>query len=792
MGKTNRLFALFIGGFIFCGIFFVPLPAQGDIIAPIADWLPYGTIPLEEANFQSIGDWMITPAGSAELSGMTEGRNDGVEPETCLIVDTWSSTDVEISREIDWFSEYHQADGAKLTLSCYFARYQNFAEGSVQLGVKWQYWTESTDPYNPGWFLAYPPEIDWSPSFPISELRYDSNGENDPYDWTQIRFIADFNSGEEDNLESVTLVIHVTGCESGDPYNPWERTCVKIDAFEAYITEGQYNPDLDPDPDLTGDLVSSLDFNRTVQSNLQIVRNNIDPDPTPTGIAEFSLSSAISAGDPITITSVSPEPPYTSVVASYWWGIDYIHVYATPSGAQWNDETDPGDLGLATRAGTDFQTIYEYCNEYNKIQDLMMGVVEETGLALIGLSGGEDLTDDFIDALGCFLDVGDEFFQAADVGLAKVDSKSTGTGNNPGSVQFYICNKLGYDGTKLLRDLIVSLDIEFEYVQPTGNNFIDIEITLEIGWVFCQKVNLVTLPIEYDTTEQTFHIRRIGDYDEDGLTNYDEGLEGTDPQNPDTDSDGLLDGEEVHTYSTNPKNSHSDNDGLTDYQEVITYGTNPNHPDTDTDNLNDKVEVITYGTNPNDADSDNDGLTDYQEIITYGTNPNDADTDNDNLNDGAEITYGADPFDTDSDNDGWNDGYEVHTKHTDPTNRDTDGDCLEDPSDPNPTSFNNRMYVSTTNLGSGYGSISVDAYYKGSPPIGIKKIEIKWRFRPSDSWSSSSRSFSSPYQTNEGYSKTIYRGRFGGMLYWQVNVYNSANQIVLTKQGSFWVDGIVY
>ena len=66
------------------------------------------------------------------------------------------------------------------------------------------------------------------------------------------------------------------------------------------------------------------------------------------------------------------------------------------------------------------------------------------------------------------------------------------------------------------------------------------------------------------------------DIDGDGLTNVQESALGTNPQNPDTDGDGLTDGIEVNTYATNPLLVDTDGDGLTDGVEVTTYGTNPN------------------------------------------------------------------------------------------------------------------------------------------------------------------------------------------------------------------------
>ena len=57
----------------------------------------------------------------------------------------------------------------------------------------------------------------------------------------------------------------------------------------------------------------------------------------------------------------------------------------------------------------------------------------------------------------------------------------------------------------------------------------------------------------------------------------------TDPNNPDTDNDGLLDGEEDSNHNgiidageTNPLDFDSDDDGLTDGYEVNISGTDPN------------------------------------------------------------------------------------------------------------------------------------------------------------------------------------------------------------------------
>lgn len=80
------------------------------------------------------------------------------------------------------------------------------------------------------------------------------------------------------------------------------------------------------------------------------------------------------------------------------------------------------------------------------------------------------------------------------------------------------------------------------------------------------------------------------DSDEDGLTDSDEtGVHGTDPQDPDTDDDGLLDGTEVDMAQgsgcPSPLHADSDGDGLSDGAEVYVSFTDPCSADTDGDGV---------------------------------------------------------------------------------------------------------------------------------------------------------------------------------------------------------------
>ncbi|OGU41321.1 MAG: hypothetical protein A2315_07930 [Ignavibacteria bacterium RIFOXYB2_FULL_35_12] len=166
--------------------------------------------------------------------------------------------------------------------------------------------------------------------------------------------------------------------------------------------------------------------------------------------------------------------------------------------------------------------------------------------------------------------------------------------------------------------------------------------------------------------------RGTSDDDMDGLMKKEEKLLGTDPKNPDTDGDGLKDGEEVTKYKTDPLKVDTDGDRLNDGDEVLKYKTDPLKADTDSDGLSDYAELITNKTDPLKADTDGDGLKDGEEVTKYKTDPLKADTDGDGLKDGEEITnFKTDPLKKDTDGGTVDDGVEVK-RGTNPLNADDD------------------------------------------------------------------------------------------------------------------------
>jgi|GEM_PF-1017569 len=164
------------------------------------------------------------------------------------------------------------------------------------------------------------------------------------------------------------------------------------------------------------------------------------------------------------------------------------------------------------------------------------------------------------------------------------------------------------------------------------------------------------------------------DTDEDGMTDGWEIYHGLkfdeNDSEADTDSDGFSNIEEFKARTkpndaSSMPDSHwpkdSDNDGLPDILETDVYGTDPENPDSDGDGMTDGWEVWN-GLEPSDEsvddasqDLDEDGLTNFEEYEN-GTDPNNSDTDGDGMADKWEIDNHLNPFEDDAAEDPDEDG----------------------------------------------------------------------------------------------------------------------------------------
>lgn len=213
------------------------------------------------------------------------------------------------------------------------------------------------------------------------------------------------------------------------------------------------------------------------------------------------------------------------------------------------------------------------------------------------------------------------------------------------------------------------------------------------------------------TLNPTSPIDSTQDADNDGLSNSAEFLNGTSPNNADTDGDGMPDGWEVfnglNPLDPDDATGDMDSDGLPNLSEFLNH-TDANNPDTDADGLSDGAEVLIYGTDPLSIDSDGDGMPDGWEVnnsfnplyfpdstedadsdgltnlgeYLNSTDPWNPDTDGDGMPDGWEVLHSFDPLNPndaqqDADNDGLSNLMEMHLG-TDPWSNDTDSDGLED------------------------------------------------------------------------------------------------------------------
>ncbi|MEQ8820458.1 MAG: alpha/beta fold hydrolase [Sumerlaeia bacterium] len=142
------------------------------------------------------------------------------------------------------------------------------------------------------------------------------------------------------------------------------------------------------------------------------------------------------------------------------------------------------------------------------------------------------------------------------------------------SASFAILGKFGED----LRDISYFADIQLS--DPLMASLVTSTTLLGL------QAGETNLSVSYLGVSNSFPIsvfetgfsNDITDSDGDGLSDFEEGVNGTDPTNPDSDGDGLTDLEELAVYGTNPNERDSDSDGVFDAAEVR-LGHDPNNGD---------------------------------------------------------------------------------------------------------------------------------------------------------------------------------------------------------------------
>ena len=125
-------------------------------------------------------------------------------------------------------------------------------------------------------------------------------------------------------------------------------------------------------------------------------------------------------------------------------------------------------------------------------------------------------------------------------------------------------------------------------------------------------------------------------------------------QGADRDADGLFDADETDIYGTDPDNADTDGDGVSDGEEIF-LATDPLVADEPTAR----------------TDTDGDGLFDEDEAQIYSTDPAMVDSDGDGVGDGEEVFQGTDPTVPETDTEGGT--------GDDTGGDDTDGDDTDDP-----------------------------------------------------------------------------------------------------------------
>jgi hypothetical protein len=302
----------------------------------------------------------------------------------------------------------------------------------------------------------------------------------------------------------------------------------------------------------------------------------------------------------------------------------------------------------------------------------------------------------FVDEFRVLIDYGDYFIANTfieiklNVGDAVNVIKDKNAENN---TKLEFTNKV-----RLTTDLLPGRDSDDDGIEDIVEREDDSDKIL--GDIYDNDKDLDGIPSYYDKDSDgdgvSDKIEQRGDIDRDGLRNY------LDPDDPeiladDSDQDGLVDSIEK-ALGLDPNDSDSDDDGLLDGEEVGPDNSQPydhDHDmiidpldnDDDNDTIPTKLELALIGSG-NSEDTDGDGIKDWHDTDANGNDIPDkeeayGDLDKDGLMNKTELRLKTDPKNADSDGDSLSDLIEIGGNVHSPldTDRDTIIDALDNDDD---------------------------------------------------------------------------------------------------------------
>ncbi len=143
----------------------------------------------------------------------------------------------------------------------------------------------------------------------------------------------------------------------------------------------------------------------------------------------------------------------------------------------------------------------------------------------------------------------------------------------------------------------ISISGSFDLTMSGYNTPVNVEVPSDarpiqdvVGEVF-QTFGGATAPGNIDISKFRNGGSSGPDTDFDGVPDTLERSSGTNPSIADTDSDGIIDGDEINKYRTDALKSDTDGDGVGDGEEVLRWHSDPLKTDTDGDKYTDGQEI---------------------------------------------------------------------------------------------------------------------------------------------------------------------------------------------------------